>query len=249
MTSLTVNVILILVAAAVPAIIAMGLITRSAAVLRAWADRLSPFWSALPGSIAVALATGLAAALMTMALSPGVDGGGRTTRPRAAGLVIAACVPQIVLVLGATTMLAVVNRSLLASAFHILAVYPVLAMLTTLALERDIRRMTRLGVEQDLEPFQIATVFGRVSGWRGFAIALGGATLVFQNYLINLCLSDDPSRDALVALGALSPHTGLDWAAVLSASAILWLCSAMVSAMLLAGSRSWRQRGADQYAR
>lgn len=243
LASRLISVVLVAIAAVVPAIIAIGLVSRAAAVVNAAAHRLSPFWSAVPVSLAFALGIGVVVALLTLMLTPGTDGTDGTRSVRVAALVVAASVPPIVLVLGATALATVLSQSLSILVSHIIAIYPVVALLAVLAVERDLRRVAKLSFEQDLRPSQAATVFVNVTAARLAAIVLAGATLVFQNYLINLCLSDDPSRDALVALGALSPHTGLDWTAVMSAGGILWLCSAAVGAMLLSAISPTLNRG------
>lgn len=243
--SRSVNVALLVVAAMVPAIIAIGLIGRAAAVVTAVADRLPPFLSALPLSLGIAFGAGVAAAFLALVLSPGANGVGRTRPPRVAALVVAACVPPIVLVLGATLLMPFFGQRMLMIACQILAVYPLAALLIALAAENDLRRIGRLRFEHSLHRPNAVAFFAKVTTSRASAIALAGATLAFQNYLINLCLSDDPSRDVLVAMSALSPHTGVDWAAILSAGGILWLCSAAVAAVLLGTMSRTLNRGAS----
>lgn len=217
-------------AAALPILALAGLIGRLGGDAGETLRRMAGFLDALPGSLLVAGLLGILAVALAVALSPAM-GACRSSRLRIWALALGAGLPQIVLVLGGAFMQPAIGLAVVPT-LHILALLPVVSLVAVFVVEAPLMGIARRGLFERISLKARMGIGSRVLTARIVAMTGLAAALCFQAYLINLCLRADPSRDALVAFSALSPHTGTDWALVLTATVAIWLICLMISATI-----------------
>jgi hypothetical protein len=204
-------------------------------------DRLAsaPFLATLIPSMSFALLIGCSTAVLALILNPALVHSAGSSGFRLWALSIGVFLPPVLLVLMGAQLLTTfpgVQPEVLIGA-HVVAAYPFIALTLAIAFEGILKAIAAVGLMRKLGfGFRVSLTL-RVARRPLAALAMIGAGAAFQNYLLNLDLRTNPTGDALVAMNALFPYTGVPWDVAMLAALVIWATYAGLSAFAVSALR------------